>query len=248
MIFFSHGDKGGVGKSVISCLAVEAATRLRIQFLVIEGDKTTSDVGRRYKREDEEILGIDLNRSGDSESAILDLGNALEQIEPSQLVVVNLPAGAGATLDRHADVIAGIAAEVGHELVVGYSLGPSDLAAAALAGSIKSGLISVASRARIFLPLFLAREGRFAWLSHPSRPNFIARFGDGSVEPISVINPLDLREKIHTTKRGLGSLAYEIGGGLTTSERHVFKGWLESSVPAVLPLIEPVAPPARGRQ
>ncbi|MBU2768362.1 protein mobD, partial [Acidithiobacillus ferrivorans] len=47
-IIFSHGDKGGVGKSVVAALLVDMALQRFGKASLIEGDTTTPDVYGRY--------------------------------------------------------------------------------------------------------------------------------------------------------------------------------------------------------
>lgn len=142
ILFISHGDKGGVGKSVVSMFAVEEGLKSGTVAL-IEADPTQPDLGTRYAHDTHILIGsVSLNRAGDAENALSNLGVWLEH-QKSSIVVVNLPAGAGETLDAYADVIRGLADALDMRLVVTYSLEKNEIATRTMLKSLESGLLSV---------------------------------------------------------------------------------------------------------
>ncbi|XTI71810.1 hypothetical protein ACQAYK_08935 [Acidithiobacillus sp. AC3] len=122
MMFVSHGDKGGVGKSVISMLVVEALLQRDLIVSLIEGDNKTPDLAKRYAGTTNVSLGVlSLNRAGDAENALSKFGDYLESHDAS-FVVVNLPAGAGDTLDANGDLLRGLADALEYKLIVTYAM------------------------------------------------------------------------------------------------------------------------------
>lgn len=242
MIFLSHGDKGGVGKSTIACLAIEAAREAGRPYRLVEGDRSMPDVAWRYA--DDNTAAISLNRVGDSESSLIALGDLISGTPSDQLIIVNLPAAAGETLEQHAAVIASIAAETGHEISISYSLDRSAMAAASLTNSIKDGLIAYADRARVFLPIFVGSRSSFAWLKDPGYAAFVQRYGDGAVIEMPQIKPDQLRDKVFGASKPFYDLVSSPGSGLSISERHVFKPWLVQAITAVAPLLKATPAPA----
>ena len=102
-LLISHGDKGGVGKSYNSMLKVEHRLAAGLPVALIESDPTQPDLAQRYAGDPDVSIGaLSLNRAGDAENALSAFGAFLEAGNPDQ-VVVNLPAGAGETLDALAD-------------------------------------------------------------------------------------------------------------------------------------------------
>jgi len=142
IMFISHGDKGGVGKSVTSTFAVEYLLQ-NGPVALAETDPTQPDVGKRYIGDPDIVVGtLSLNRAGDAENALSAFGQWLER-EGTNQVVVNLPAGAGETLDVFADLIRGLADSFGYNLVVTYSLEKNETATRTMLKSLESGLLSV---------------------------------------------------------------------------------------------------------
>lgn len=170
ILFISHGDKGGVGKSVTSAMAVEHFLKTG-DVALVETDPTQPDVGKRYAGDPDVRLGnLSLNRAGDSENAFQAFGEWLEGVDSSR-VVVNLPAGAGETLDSLADLIRRIADDLNYRLVVTYSLKNHHIATDMMLKSLESGLLSVVEPENRFVvfPLFQGVPENFPWFSHPKR-------------------------------------------------------------------------------
>ncbi|MGC8605913.1 MAG: hypothetical protein ACP5VS_19800, partial [Desulfomonilaceae bacterium] len=101
-IIFSHGDKGGVGKSVVAALLVDMALQRFGRASLIEGDAKTPDVFARYQDDPQVVKKmISLNLAGDAATAVGGLAEWLENENPDDhlVTIVNLPANAGETLD-----------------------------------------------------------------------------------------------------------------------------------------------------
>lgn len=170
ILFFSHGDKGGVGKSVISTLATEYLLNLGPVALV-ETDPRQPDVAKRYKGDPGIVLsGISLNRAGDSENALTRFGNWLEESRQEK-VVVNLPSGAGETLDEHSHLIRSLADSLGYRLIVTYALEKNSVATEMMIRSLGSGLLSAVEPENRFAayPLFKGDPESFTWYTSEQR-------------------------------------------------------------------------------
>lgn len=172
ILFVSHGDKGGVGKSMISAFAVERSLQ-KSTCVLIEADSTQPDLGERYAHDPSILIAsLSLNRAGDSENAISKLGVFLEGAgKNSNHIVINLPAGAGGTLDSNADMIRAIADELGYRLVVTYGLEKDRVATEAMLKSLKSGLLSVVDPANRFgvFPAYKGEPETFHYYKAPER-------------------------------------------------------------------------------
>ena len=172
ILFVSHGDKGGVGKSVVSMFAVEKSLEASTVAL-IEADPTQPDLGRRYSHDTHILIGaLTLNRAGDAENALSDFGTFLEQSgKNSSRVVVNLPAGAGETLDAYSDLILGLADSLDYRLVVTYSLEKNETATRTMLKSLESGLLSVVEPENRFIvfPTYKGEPETFHWFKSKER-------------------------------------------------------------------------------
>ncbi len=177
-IYISHGDKGGVGKSVVSMLLVEMLLGLDRPVALVEADPTQPDVAARYAGDGDVLIGaLSLNRAGDAENALSRFGDWLESAGEGRDVVVNLPAGAGETLDSLGDLIAGLAEALNYGLTVVYSLEKNSVAAESAAASFVSGLMSYVPHPGrwIVYPAYKGEPRDFAWHTHPGRAESHAR-------------------------------------------------------------------------
>ena len=112
-----HGDKGGVGKSTLASLIVDAALEAFGKVAVVEGDEKIDDVSSRFAGV-QGVTGfmVDLARPDASEEAVIALFEELEGAGLPDLVVVNTPASASATLDRQAAVLVEAAHDMGYSV------------------------------------------------------------------------------------------------------------------------------------
>jgi hypothetical protein len=85
LIHFVHGEKGGVGKSFFARLLVEYCIEKKLEFTLVETDRSNPDVGDYYQEICERVFfSEDEKRSYD-----VDLIFDLSEVKP---VIVNLPA------------------------------------------------------------------------------------------------------------------------------------------------------------
>lgn len=170
LLFISHGDKGGVGKSMVSMFGVEKLLEGGTVSLV-EADPTQPDIGKRYASDPDIVIsGLSLNRAGDAENALSRFGQWLEN-SGAERVVVNLPAGAGETLDAHSDLIRGLADALDLRLIVTYSLEKNETATRTMLKSMASGLLSVVDPENRFVvfPSYKGEPESFHWFHAKER-------------------------------------------------------------------------------
>lgn len=173
-IIFSHGGKGGVSKSWTAMVITEALLAAGEQVSLVEADPTQPDVAKRYVGDQDVNVGVlTLNRAGDAENAVAQFGEWLEKSGAAQ-VVINLPAGAGETLDPHADLLADLAAALDYRFVVTYALEKNRVAADEMVDSLREGIMAhVAPENRfIIIPAYKGDPSTFEWMSHPEREQF----------------------------------------------------------------------------
>ncbi len=224
-LFISHGDKGGTGKSMAAALALDHFLATGAPALLIEGDAGIPDLALRF-RGSVPVALVNLNRAGDAETSFNRLGNILEDAASAgQHVVVNMPAGAGETLDDLASVLAEVVGAVGYEMVVSFSMGPHRTSSDALVKSLARGLMAAVNPAHrsILYPAFLGNATQFDWGKNPARVEFMSAGGREAVVP--ALRPDDLRDKILAAPGAFSALA-EDKAVFTITERALFKRWL----------------------
>ena len=168
-MIISHGDKGGVGKSMIATLLVEyALSNHPNDLLIVEGDVKIPDVARRYRGHVNGIA-VPLNRPGrQAEEAVAQLFGEIERENP-QTVIINLPGSAGETLDPLArELVAPVIEALGIDLTAVYALGPDVSSAEGALQSARDGLVSVAGRRIAVLNEHLGDAANFAIRQHRS--------------------------------------------------------------------------------
>ncbi len=123
-LVISHGDKGGVGKSIFAMLCVDFALSQKKSVALVEGDIKIGDVEKRYKGVDGlSGFAVDLDKSGsDAENAITTLFRSLED-SGADIVVLNSPANAHKALDSNAGIIVPVAEELGYEICTAWMIG-----------------------------------------------------------------------------------------------------------------------------
>jgi hypothetical protein len=176
-----HGDKGGVGKSTLASLIIDAALEAFGKVAVVEGDEKIDDVSSRF----EGVQGVtgfmvDLARPDASEEAVIALFEELEGAGLPDVVVVNTPASASATLDRQAHVLVEAAHDMGYAICVAWMLGPDEPSATL---SRESALCRLADRKVAVINERFGDGKRFAWTKHSARQAWTESGGLESVLP-----------------------------------------------------------------
>lgn len=245
-IIISHGDKGGVGKSIVATVLVEALVMGKRPVALIEGDASQPDVGMRYiGHEDRGIsLGaLPLARAGAADAAVADLSYYLEKSASDRDVIINLPAGAGETLDTLAESLAAVADALGFDLYATYSLGKGEAPAKGLAKSMESGLMSVINphRRLVLFPAFQGTPETFAWAHAPARTDI-----HWHEEIFPVLAPPAVFNKF-LNARGTWTEVRE-SGALMVYDRIAIGRWLSNATKALESILTPVLAPNDASQ
>jgi hypothetical protein len=195
MIYISHGEKGGVGKSRLAMVLIDYLLKVNARPVVlIEGDKSGQDVGERYA-DIVETGFINLNRPDHMQEAFSSLGNWIEEHGEGKDVVINLPGQAFDTLDKFADLLAATMEMAGQDLVVFYSLGTLDLHLNNLVESMKNGLMSVVPLERqiVVMSEAVGSVDQFAWAHSDARTAYLGAGGKEGFVPKLLPSALDTR-------------------------------------------------------
>lgn len=233
-LYISHGDKGGVGKSYLSMLCVEYLLRFGPVSLV-EADPTQPDLGVRYAGlPDVKVGALPLNRAGDGENALSAFGEMLEN-DNADLVVVNLPAGAGETLDSLAGLVRDLSDALEYRLVVSYALEKNRVASDALVRSCKSGLLAAVDPVNrcVAFPEYKGAVDSFDWASRPERKKLGI--------PEIIVPALGNRSALQKLEASRGKIADLVDknnrpeGWMILDQSSVFR-WYQSGLNAVSPL------------
>jgi len=216
-----HGDKGGVGKTVLATALIDIALAVGPVTLV-EGDTKIADAAARY-RGTQNLSGllIDLARPDGSEDAAIRLFEAIEQAGSPETIIINLPASASSTIDAQADVIRAAADELGYDLRVAWLLGPGEESARLAA---TSDLCAVADRRIAVHNAVFGEVGRSAWTRHKAKTDWMASGGLETVLPT-------LAPRVMTSIRDLQgrySVLTEPNSGLSVISRQIIKNWLRA--------------------
>lgn len=230
-LFFSHGDKGGVGKSVVSALMVDMLLGKDNPVGIIEGD-LQGDIGGRFLGHPEIKLSLaNLNRSGAAEEAVLVFSEALEELAGRD-IVVNLPAGAGDTLEEFAEPLVSVAESLGFQTFVFYSLGHQSSATKNALRSVESGLLGAVPMENrcIVFPVFLGSPDSFDWVKSGARE----KAGNMQEIVIPAIKPEALAMKVLSLSGPFSAMTEKTFSGLTLMEKALLQSkWIKPSLAAV---------------
>jgi hypothetical protein len=233
-LYISHGDKGGVGKSYLSMLAVEYLLQFGPVSLV-EADPTQPDLGVRYMGLDNVTVGaLPLNKAGDAENALSAFGEMMETTNVA-LVVVNLPAGAGETLDGTADMIRDLSDALEYRLVVTYALEKNRVASDALIRSMAKGLLSVVDTDKRFVayPEYKGKVETFDWYNRPEREK--AEICELIVPSLANRSALNKLEATRGRVAGLVDKANRPDGWMILDQSSVYR-WYQAGIAAIAPI------------
>lgn len=236
ILFFSHGDKGGCGKSVVSMFATEFLLS-RGPVALVETDPRAPDVSVRYEG-DPDVMAMrsSMNRAGDSENAMTKFGLWLEKEGPDQ-VVVNLPSGAGETIDEHSELIRSVADQLEYRLVVVYALEKTQVATAVMIESLRSGFLSVVDVENRFVayPLYKGDPEIFEWYGAKEREEGL--IGEITIPALKSTSAL---KKLEKTPGRLSCLtAFDsMPPGWGIVEQASIRRWYKSGLEAIKPVLE----------
>ncbi|MEB8536827.1 P-loop NTPase family protein [Acidithiobacillus ferriphilus] len=231
-IFYSHGDKGGVGKSLVSAVLIDYLCGIGRTPKVIDGDFKGADIAKRYA-DTLDVSLVNLNMAGDAERAVIVFTDVIAS-NPGGDIVVNLPASAGATIEELAPVLLGVAEEAGHETRISYALGHSDLATKNFLETFESGLFGLVDPDRrcVVYPLFLGASNNFHFVASGVRDRYLDAGGFESAMP--ALKPNDFAMKVLSTTGRFSDLLDKNSSPLTPGERFMLdKKWLQPALNAV---------------
>lgn len=235
-IIFSHGDKGGVGKSVVAALLVDMALQRFGKATLIEGDTTTPDVQGRYKNSDMVLsAALPLNLAGDVSTAIANLAGWLENSNQRDhaITVVNLPANASETLDGLADMLVSVCEDLGYDVAACYSIGKGADAANSLKHSLEDGFLSRldAERRLVVLPEFFGSKESFVWFTRPDAGNY--RYKQAVIPRLEPTPAADL---IFKASGAFSDMEHNKPSGFGVYHTHALRRWLKASHTALAPI------------
>ena len=235
-LVISHGDKGGVGKSIFAMLATEYALSQNIQVALVEGDVKIGDVAERYAGVDGLTgFAVDLDKSGsDAENAITTLFRHLED-SGADMVVLNSPANAHKALDSNAEIIVPVAESLDYEICTAWLMGIEE-ASARLAN--ESLICQMSHRKMAVVNRHESPfDPDFVWFAHPAYKKEWVKSGGllGEIPDLASRVATKLKEHQGMTLTGLAGKE----SPLHLVDRQVIKNWLEKSWRgAVIRLIE----------
>jgi hypothetical protein len=221
MLMISHGDKGGTGKSMLSALLVDYLLAQGRKVNILEGDLGQPDIALRFAQH-VEVGAINLNQAGAADAAVTKFGEWLEA-QTAQMIVVNLPAGAGDTLDGLADVLVDVAEELGHQVTVIYSVGAYETSTKGLLRSWDNGILGCAQHRFIALPEFLGSPQTFHWMKRDEERKRILESGCKEVI-VPALRPDVVRDKVLSLPGPFSDLVNSTALSLT--EKAMLKRWL----------------------
>ena len=233
-LVISHGDKGGVGKSIFSMLAVEFGLFSGRNIAIVEGDTKIGDVKARYENV-ASVLSVNLDKSGkDAENAIATLFGHLEALE-SDFVVMNAPANAHKALDSYAELIVPVARELGFQICVAWMVG-RESSSATLAN--ESAICQVADRKIAVVNRHESDYDRdYYWFAVPQYKDAWIASGGLTGEIPELASRVGAKVKEYQG-RSFASLAGP-ESPLFIVERQIIKNWLRKSwQDSMTPLIE----------
>jgi len=178
-VIFSHGDKGGVGKSLVCATLVDLLIEDGVRVALVDGDTDNADVAQRFENSGIPIAKIRLSDFSEYETAVNRMLNfAQEAIERhgTEVIVVNLPAGASATVDRDPQVIEDALGGIDAKLRVILSLGNSSLSLQSLNDIKEKGMGAVGPTLAL-APKHFKDEG------------LLERLNGGDFDYVSDLNP-----------------------------------------------------------
>lgn len=233
-LVISHGDKGGVGKSIFSMLAVEFGLFSGRNIAIVEGDTKIGDVKARYENV-VSVLSVNLDKSGkDAENAIATLFGHLEALE-SNFVVMNAPANAHKALDSYAELIVPVARELGFQICVAWMVG-RESSSATLAN--ESAICQAADRKMAVVNRHESDYDQdYYWFTTPQYKDAWIASGGLTGEISELASRVGAKVKEYQG-RSFASLAGP-ESPLFIVERQIIKNWLRKSwQESVIPLIE----------
>ena len=179
-VIFSHGDKGGVGKSVVAVAMVDLVVEKLGACTALDGDNKTPDMRNRFiDTSSVSTLHMQINMAGAASEAVGRLAGIIED-SADDFVIVNLPSNAGDTLDEMGEMLRDVCDDMGVRMAATYSLGEHDEAADGLNSSLNGRFLSVFNPQdrMVLFPAFIGGKERFAWCGRPEYRDYIGEQGE----------------------------------------------------------------------
>lgn len=167
LVFFSHGEKGGVGKTAVASAAIDLLLASGRRVAVVEGDVDNRDVAKRYESVATRVKRVRLSDPSEYQRAVNDLVTFVAQIIESadaDAVVVNMPANASTTVDKDIAVLSDAVADLGALITVAISSGNTDQSIKRTAGIVRDGIGNLGTSV-VLAPEFLKDENLASKLS-----------------------------------------------------------------------------------
>ncbi len=181
-LIFSTGAKGGVGKSTLAVLAIEALREAKESVACVEGDEHSPTLTRRYRNSPIVVADVDLAGLVDRSGAVA-FADALKGLN-SEWIVVNTPASGARPFESDPEILAAFRRE--YELRAAWSLSVNadrtvgNTEDDGILTSLDRGMLSAMTEGRVFAvkqPFQLAYRGQRCWYDDASFENWLAAGG-----------------------------------------------------------------------
>lgn len=160
LVIFSHGEKGGVGKTAVASAAIELLMASKRRVAIVEGDTDNADIAQRYTNTAHSIKKVRLSDPSEYQRAVNDLVTFLAECMESgdvDAVVINMPAGAYTTVDRDINVLVAAFEDLNLKIRVAISTGNTEQSIARTVKIATEGIGKIGERL-ILAPEFLKDE------------------------------------------------------------------------------------------
>ena len=167
LVFFSHGEKGGVGKTAVASAAIDLMLASGRKVAVVEGDVDNADIARRYEGAVTRVKKVRLSDPSEYQRAVNDLVTFVAEIietAEADAVVVNMPANASTTVDKDIAVLSDAVADLGALITVAISSGNTDQSIERTVGIVRNG-VGTLGDSIVLAPEFLKDENLVSKLS-----------------------------------------------------------------------------------
>ena len=209
-LVFSAGAKGGVGKSTMAILLIEALREAGLRVSALEGDEHSPTLVRKYAGSEISVGEVDLAGLVDRTGSVAFAG-AVRRLE-GEWVVVNTPASGARLFDENPEILAAFG---GYELRAVWSLSVNadrsdgEMENDGILSSLDRGLLSALDPGRVTVvkqPFQLAYRGQKCWYD-----SLDGWFTSNGVKTLTVekLHP-SLVELLHRDKRSLPEIVTDL--------------------------------------
>lgn len=157
-VIFSHGDKGGVGKSTVATAIIDLLLEAGRKVALLEGDVDNADVAQRFAGSGMQIARVRMSDPSEYQTAVNKLSEFIDEAATTaEVVVVNLPANASSTIDAEPEIFLDLLTSLEVEIRVAISAGNTRSAAEGLQHMLTHG-IPAQSKTLVLAPAYLKDE------------------------------------------------------------------------------------------